>query len=85
MPASWQGTWLEKIRGWLRVQKLERDLRESRKFQKRCEEMRCPNLAALEHCYQETLLHEINEAKQRGQTLSSSTPQTLKVQSIKNL
>ena len=72
--------WFQKIREWLRLKKLEHELRASRSFQRHCQKINCPNLAALEHAFQETLLRRIGEAKQRGKPLSSPAPQNLNLQ-----
>jgi hypothetical protein len=66
---------LRRVNEWFRLKKLEHDLRCSRGFQKRCEKLNCPTLAALEQGHQETLLRKIDGVKH--QSLSSLHRKTL--------
>jgi hypothetical protein len=57
--------WIERLRLWCRLKELERELRNSEKFQRECEQMRCFNLAELEQKYRESIAEKIR----RQQTL----------------
>jgi hypothetical protein len=76
-------SWLNRLKTWLSVKKLERDLRESKKFQRLCERIGCPILAESEKNYQAILLQKICDRKQHQQTISPSTLQTLNLQNKK--
>lgn len=54
------------IRKWLRLKQLEREIRRSRKFQKECENLQCPTLAAFEKDYREELSDEIQALKKKS-------------------
>lgn len=54
------------IKNWLRLKQLEREIRRSQKFQKECENLRCPTLAACEKDYREELSDEIQALKKKN-------------------
>lgn len=49
--------WITRLKRWLEVKRLEREIRSSRDFQKICQHYKCPNLVQIEqqHC---TILEE---------------------------
>src|SRR5688500_2550270 len=67
--------WFTGMREWLRLKRLEHALRNSRNFQKYCEQIECPTLAEMEKRYQEVLTQEIRKHKKRTEPFSSSTLQ----------
>jgi hypothetical protein len=59
-------SWRAKFIAWWRLQKLEREIRRSRRFQKFCEKHGCMNLAEMEKSYREKMIQETG-ALSRGE------------------
>ena len=53
----------QRLRKWLEVKKLERDLRESRDFQRHCEKINCTILAELEEKHGTEIHQKIRHLK----------------------
>ena len=56
---------INKVASWLRVKKLERDLRASEKFQRQCNELNCAILAEFEEKYQAEVKARIQSLKEK--------------------
>lgn len=59
VPVEKRSRWFERLSKWCRLKRLHRELRNSEKFQKECEELRCFHLASLERQYREKVAAEI--------------------------
>ncbi|MDB6027413.1 MAG: hypothetical protein JWM68_3636 [Verrucomicrobiales bacterium] len=75
--------WIQRLWEWLCLKRLEHDLRSSRSFQKYCEKIGCPNLAALEKKHEAVIDLKLRRKKQRREPIFAQTLQTLNLQ-IKN-
>jgi hypothetical protein len=62
LTTHWQD-WRQRIAAWCQMKKLEMEFRDSEKFQKRCEQIRCFNLAALEEDYRAEIKEKIKRLK----------------------
>ena len=55
--------WIKASSSWLKRKRLEREFKDSEKFQKECEKLHCFNLAKIERDFREKLAEQINELK----------------------
>ena len=55
--------WMVASSAWFKIKKLERDFRDSEKFQQECEKLRCFNLAKIEEGFRAQLADQINRLR----------------------